>query len=66
MSGVGTTVRPRPLLGSSDLHRAARVGFGVAGARASVARTWSPRRTLAFVMLTCGGFWSAVLVLTLR
>ncbi len=66
MSGVGTTVRPRLLLGSSDLRRTALARFGVAGARGSVARNWSPRRTLAFVMLTCGGFWSAVLVLTLR
>jgi hypothetical protein len=23
---------------------------------------WSPRRTLAFVVLTCGGFWTLVMV----
>jgi hypothetical protein len=24
-------------------------------------RRWSPRRTLAFVLLTCGGFWALVI-----
>jgi hypothetical protein len=24
------------------------------------AEKWSPRRTLGFIMLTCGGFWLAV------
>jgi len=53
MSGVGTMARRRPLLVSSEINK-------------TVARAWSARRTLAFIMLTCGGFWAAVLAFALR
>lgn len=29
-------------------------------------RNWSPRRTLCFILVTCGGFWATVLALILR
>ena len=53
MSGVGTTARRTPLLVSLGMNK-------------PVARAWSARRTLAFVMLTCGGFWAVVLASILR
>ncbi len=31
-----------------------------------VASVWSARRTLCFIMLTCGAFWTTALVLLLR
>jgi hypothetical protein len=31
-----------------------------------VAGAWSARRTLCFIMLTCGAFWAAALALLLR
>ena len=31
-----------------------------------VAGAWSARRTLCFIMLTCGAFWTTALVLLLR
>lgn len=31
-----------------------------------VRERWSARRTLCFIMVTCGGFWAAVLALILR
>jgi hypothetical protein len=33
---------------------------------ASAPKAWSARRTLCFIMLTCGGFWTAVLAVALR
>jgi len=29
-------------------------------------RPWSARRTLCFILVTCGGFWATVLALLLR
>lgn len=29
-------------------------------------QAWSARRTLCFILLTCGGFWASVLALILR
>lgn len=33
---------------------------------ASEPKAWSARRTLCFIMVTCGGFWTAVLAVALR
>lgn len=48
-----------------DLQReiaaaAAQGAFGAAGHGAVVGERWSQRRTLAFIVGTCGAFWAAV------
>jgi hypothetical protein len=73
MSGVGAQARRRPTLVSFKLNKTPgganpRVADGGPPdvAAVAVAGAWSARRTFAFVMITCGAFWAAVLALILR
>jgi len=49
--------RPSPALG---LQRRLDAAYG------EETRKWSARRTLLFILATCGGFWALVLALLLR
>lgn len=53
---------PFPFMPAS---RTATLGEPAPG-RAREPRDWSARRTLCFILVTCGGFWATVLALILR
>lgn len=65
---VGASASPlRPKLADADSFAltpgpAAMLQRELSAALASDDPPWSQRRTLAFIILTCGGFWAAVAI----